>query len=93
MIEFDEKMPSQICDGIFCKIPKKILTSGMKRGIIFRYGIEYRGVAQLGDVFERRRWRKKREKRSGSDLPIGELPSNEDRGLVTTGRARGAQQN
>ena len=48
-------------------------------------------MAQLGDVCERRRWRRKRTKRSGSDLPIGEEQSDEDRGLVTTGRARGAQ--
>ena len=48
-------------------------------------------MAQFGDVFERRRWRKEREKRSGSDLSIGELRSKEDRDLVTTGRARGAQ--
>ena len=31
------------------------------------------GVAQLGDVCERRRGRSERAKRSGSDLPIGEL--------------------
>ena len=49
--------------------------------------------AQLGDVCERRRWRKKRTKRSGSDLPIGKEQSDEDRGLVTTGRARGAKNN
>ena len=28
--------------------------------------------AQFGDVCERRRWRMKRAKRSGSNLPIGE---------------------
>ena len=49
-----------------------------------------KGKAQLGDVCDRRQWRRKRAKRSGSDLPIGELFCNEDRGLVTTGRARGA---
>ena len=32
-----------------------------------------RGVAQLGDVCERRRWRNQRAKRSGSDLPNGKL--------------------
>ena len=47
---------------------------------ITRYGA-------IGDVPERRRWRKKRGKRSGSDLSIGELQRNEDRGLVTTGSA------
>ena len=31
-------------------------------------------MAQFGDVSERRRWRKQRGTRSGSDLPIGELP-------------------
>ena len=50
-------------------------------------------VAQLGERSERRRGRKKRGKASGRDLPSGELQGNEDRGLVTTGRARGAHKN
>ena len=52
---------------------------------------KYRGVAQLGERSERRRGRSKRGKASGRDLPSGELRSNEDRGLVTTGRARSAK--
>ena len=43
--------------------------------------------AQLGDVCDRCLRQIKGAKRSGSDLPIGELRSNDDRGLVTTGRA------
>ena len=34
--------------------------------------IEYRGVAQLGDVCDRCLWQIKEAIRSGSDLPIGE---------------------
>ena len=45
-------------------------------------------VGAAGDVFERRQCRIKREKRSGSDLPIDKLQRNADRGLVTTGSAR-----
>ena len=44
-------------------------------------------MAQLGDVCDRCLRQTKGAKRSGSDLPIGELQSNDDRGLVTTERA------
>ena len=60
----------------------------------------YKHFSRCGaDKFNNEMWRSwgrfraptvsdKARKRSGSDLPIGKLQSNADRGLVTTGSAR-----
>ena len=42
----------------------------------------------MGRKIDRCLWQMKGDFSSGSDLPIGELHRNEDRGLVTTGSAR-----
>ena len=64
-----------------------MLTNSHNRDIIYKS----RGVAQFGDVYERRRWRKKRVKRSGSDLLIGKLQSNADRGKGKQGERLGSR--
>ena len=61
------------------------MTDKNKSVIIYKHEINISGCSAVGDVCERTRWVIKRAIRSGSNLPIGELQSNEDRGLVTTG--------